>query len=1040
MENAAFKRHILRKSIVAGVYILFTVAICVGVGIANYYLKKFEGSITQTLCYTEGSKSSAKSASKYGQKLAVEIEQEGIVLAKNNPNDGEEKPVLPLSKGVKKVNVFGHHTVDWMYSNSGSGSAGPSSGQTWYNLTDALTRYGIEYNTEVIDFYKSWVAPRSLPFSIQSNQAELYRLAEPSLANTSGYKAVYDNAKDYSDTAIVVIGRTGGEHIDTPHHQPANVNASGSGTHANNNRGYLVITEEEEELLKTVGKDFENVIVILNCTNVIECNFLKDEENFPGLDSVLIVGCTGQYGTFAIPQVIWGEVNPSGRTADTYPMKHEYNIVHYTNGEDYAPYYSDAPSNCNERNGRASATKCNFAPYIEGIYVGYKWFETADEEGYWTNMGLTYDDVVAFPFGHGLSYTTFDWEIVDSVPANNSQIKYEDDVVVNVKVTNTGDVAGRDVVELYLTAPYKYGEIEKSSVKLVGFAKTPDIAPGGSVVVQVECHGYDFASYDCYDENGNGHTGYEMDDGDYVLTCMMNSHVKKEMAGGNTVTYQVSKIINCDYDTVTNTKVRNLFTDDEAVDGISVDGKSIGQELPIDYIKRDNLPELLTDVYPNISWNSELEVAKDNSSHPTTYDQTKAAEWDNATGYDVFGNEIPTDEPTWGNEQGLKVFANGLITDLGRKLAADYNDPEWDGVLDQCTFDESFKIANNSTSYFRPGVKSCGLKNGDTKDFVDVEAASQVGVAQGSSRPKLTGYPTPTVQAQCWNTAMPYQFGKSEAKDMAALDDDASYGPASNIHRSPYGGRHSEYHSEDPILAGRTLAAVTKGLSDGGKQGFIKHFCGNDTEYHRVGLYTWMTEQALREVYMRPFEEAVKRGEATALMTSFNRVGATWSGGSEAMIQGVLRNEWGFKGMIITDMIENSDLMDISQAFRAGGNYVLGGNYQTGSATSNPTVETSTARLQHRFRDNLHQVIYAHIRVLYLNEQYNLNPTSGEIIVVTPTKAAWVWWKPTVNALETVIFVSVFAGLFAVLWPNNAEFRAELIARMGKKKNKELKE
>jgi beta-glucosidase len=192
-------------------------------------------------------------------------------------------------------------------------------------------------------------------------------------------------------------------------------------------------------------------------------------------------------------------------------------------------------------------------------------------------------------------------------------------------------------------------------------------------------------------------------------------------------------------------------------------------------------------------------------------------------------------------------------------------------------------------------------------------------------------------------------------------------GPASNIHRSPYGGRNSEYHSEDGFLAGRTLAAVTRGMADGGKAGFIKHFAVNDTEYHRVGLYTWLTEQALREVYLRPFEEAVKRGEAQGLMTAFNRVGATWTGGSEALVQGVLRNEWGFKGMIITDMIENSNLMDINQHFRAGANYVLGGSGWNTGVGGTPNQNTASPRLQHRVRENAKQVIYGHIRLFYMN-------------------------------------------------------------------------
>ena len=1021
MEKSVFKQTLIKKAIVSGCFAVLTVGAIIGITIANNIIKPNEGFITAALCSVQN-----KAENKMGDKLAVQIEEEGIVLAQNNDN------ILPLSAENKKVNVFGHSVVDWLVSNSGSGSAGPGSAQKTVGLLEALEAAGIEYNTDVIDFYKSWCAPRSLPFSIQSGYDNLYRLADPSFENNNTWVQKYEDAKTFSDTAIVCLSRVAGEHIDPPHEQINNYKAPKT---KNKDRGYLELTEEEEDLLTRVGQDYDKVIVIINNSNVMQMDFMK---TIDGLDACLLVGPTGTVGAKAVPEVIWGKVNPSGRTADTWPMLHEYNPAYFTSGywpTQKGPAYTGAPSNANlsSSNGSGpSGNGVNFADYIEGIYVGYRWYETADAEGFWEPYG-GYDEIVAYPFGHGLSYTNFSWDLVSATPSNNAAIRPETEFKFNIKVTNNGQVSGRDVVEVYLTAPYYSGEIEKSSVKLVGFQKTKSLLPGESETVEISAYARDFMSFDCYDKNDNEHAGWELDRGEYVVKFMENAHVEKQ--GCSQVKYRVSETINVDEDLTTGETTKPLFTGEEAVDGISVDGITAGEE--VNYITREDFAPLLTSLNPNRRWNTALEVSKGEkgAGAPNAYSQDKAKAWDEAE-YDFMGNETPTDEPTFGAAGSLKVTDEKYqLTELGIQLAANYYDEEWDTLLDQVTWKESMAIVENSSSYNRPGIKSVGLRNGSNNDYKDVEAASQVGVDLDNKTRRFTAYPTPTVQAQCWNTDMPYLFGLSETKDMIIGGADASYGPASNIHRTPYGGRNSEYHSEDGFLAGVTLAAVTRGLADGGKSGFIKHFAVNDTEYHRVGLYTWLTEQALREVYLKPFEEAVKRGEANAVMTSFNRVGATWAGGSEALIQGVLRNEWGFKGMIITDMIENSNLMDISQHFRAGANYVLGGSgYKTGSASSVPTQANSTPRLQWRVRENAKQVIYAHIRALYNNYQYNLNPESKAIVSST-SKAPWVWWKPVLACTEALVIVACIFGIVAPLLPTDPEFRKELVSRMtGKKK------
>ena len=1021
MESKVFKRRLITKLAVAGAFALFTVAAVVSITIVNAkVITPNEGFITAALCKVE----SGNAKNSMGDRLAVEIEQEGIVLAKNDDN------CLPLSKDVKQINVFGYGVVEWIHGGSGSGTVYPGSSQKFMGLLDALDEKGITYNKDIINYYNSWATPTARgkgSESYGSSHNTVYRLTNPSLSNNADYAELYEAAKGETDTAIVVLDRWGGEHLDPPHEQVNNYKAKNT---KNLERGYLEITLEEEELLTAVGQDYQHVIVVINSAHVMQMDFMT---SIPGLDSCLLVGLTGSVGVKAIPQVLYGEINPSGRTADTWPMNHRYNITYYTNGywsnngdtggAAAGMYYTNVPSGANLANNNANSGHGHacFADYYEGIYVGYKWFDTADAEGYWNQEPYNgYENVVAYPFGHGLSYTTFDWELLSSSPAKNANITENEDITLQVKVTNTGTCAGRDVVEVYLTAQYYPGEIEKASVRLVGFQKTNLLVPGDSQILEITVKTRDFTSFDCYDSNRNGHEGYELDRGKYEVKLMTSAHVAKP--GNTSVTFNVPHTIDVYEDPETGNEVRPLFTGDEAVDGVSCDGLSIGE--PIEYAHRNDFPELMTAINPTREWNPGLNIC-DDTSKPTAYSTNMAKEWDNAT-VDAFGNDLHFDgEPTFGSGGDLKVMDDkGQITDLGKLLVQDYDAPEWDDLLDQLSWSEATTIQKGQ-SYSRPGMPSVGLTKAANANFSDAEGASQVGADIGSGR-RPTAYPTPSTQAQCWNEDMCYLFGLSESKDMTLGGKDFLYGPASNIHRSPYGGRHSEYHSEDGFLAGKCLANVTSGLADGGKNGFIKHFAVNDTEYHRVGLYTWLTEQALREIYLRPFEESIKNGKCSALMSSFNRVGAVWTGGSQALMQGVLRNEWGFKGMTITDYTENGTLQDANQQFRAGGNYIL-----SASNFSDPGEDNATVRYKWRLRESAKQVIYGTLKPRYDNFLYN-SDTSHKAII-SSAKSPWVWWKPLLHCAEGLVIVIFAFGAVCALLPTNQEFREHLF----KKKPKE---
>ena len=1022
MERKAFKRHLITKLAVAGGFALLTVAAVVSITIVNAkVITPNEGFITAALCKVE----TGNAKNSMGDRLAIEIEQEGAVLAKNDDN------VLPLSKSQKKVNVFGFNAFDWYISNSGSGSAGAGSSQKEWGLLDALDDYGVEYNQGLINYYKNWNSKLDKQASYGSEHNITYRLTNPSLSNNSDYRDVYDAALGETDTAIVVISRYGGEHLDPPHQQ---TNNDKSEKKVNLERGYLEITEEEEELLETVGYDYDNVIVIINSTNTMQMDFMSEID---GLDACLLVGPTGTVAAKAIPQILWGDINPSGRCADTWPMKHYYNVAYYTNG--YWPlngdtskaiegmYYTGVPSGANLANSKSNTGHGHacFADYYEGIYVGYKWYETAYAEGFWEQYG-GYDKVVAYPFGHGLSYTTFDWELLTSEPAKNSNILANQDIKLQVKVTNTGTRPGRDVVEVYLDAQYYPGEIEKAAVRLVGFQKTKLLVPGDFEIVELTLKTRDFTSFDCYDANNNGHAGYELDRGSYEVKLMSSAHVAK----GGSVKFNVPDTINVDEDPETGNEVKPLFTGEDAVDGVSCDGISIDEHKEDDYLHRNTISngfELLTDVIPTRPWNKGLETC-DDSSKPTAYSTNMAKEWDNAT-VDCFGNDLVFNgEPKFGQSGDLKVMdEKGQITELGKKLVADYDDPEWDDLLDQLSWSEATTIQTGQ-SYSRPGMKSVGLTKQGNANFSDAEGACQVGADLGGGK-RPTAYPDPCVQGQTWNEDMCYLFGLSESKDMTLGGKDYLYGPASNIHRVPYGGRHAEYHSEDGFLSGKCLASVTSGLADGGKGGFIKHFAVNDTEYHRVGLFTWLTEQALREIYLRPFEESIKNGKASALMSSFNRVGAIWTGGSQALMQGVLRNEWGFKGMTITDYTENGTLQDANQQFRAGGNYIL-----ASSNFNDPGQSSASTRYKWRLRESGKQVIYGTLRPLLDNQLYNKDTSHRAI--VSSSKSPWVWWKPVLYSAEALVIITFAFCFVAALLPTNQEFREDLKKKIFKKGDK----
>ena len=966
-------------------------------------------------------------ARKGGQELSKQIIQEGSVLVKNNG-------VLPLDASVHtQVNVFGHASIDWVYGGSGSGQVLPENNNSAENIDflKALTLYGIDYNESLQTMYRNFAGPLGDPGSIGKLYMDFYKLTEPSIGNTVFYtESLLSEAKSYSDTAFVVIGRHAGETED-----PTRVQYKTEAP-TDNNRHYLEISTEEEELLKYVGENYENVIVIINSTNAMELDFV---DTIPGIDACLVVGATGTRAAEAIPSVLYGEVSPSGRFTDTYAYDMASNvnfkrtssagIGHYTNAPELYP--TGAGSNA----GSTKRTAPAFIDYIEGVYLGYKWYETADVEGIWKEYSRDildendqkktvtgYDAVVQYPFGYGLSYTEFEWKVESLSVADGSDINRESEITIQVSVANVGSVPGKDVVEVYLTAEYKAGEIEKPHVSLVAFAKTSELAPGTSELLTIKINVDDLASYDAYDLNKNGNKGYELDAGKYELKLMTDSHNIKTVdfaTGGNdlpgVITYNVPETINLKTDKYTGAEVTNKFTGEDAIDGVSLDGSDSNQN--IGFISRAAFPDPyeIADVVDRTMTD---ELKKHN-----TYDKTTASEWDNAT-TDIFGNPVDTSAPVWGQAAGAleyngvsyadsvgsdgnaKVYMDNKITSLGLALGSDFNHPLWDAVLDQITLSEAVNVVR-AGNFGNAAINSVGKPK-----LTDHDGPVQVrSFNAGNSRG--TGFPCVTVLGQTWSQSLAYSFGINYGKEMGTpgIAMDGTYGFGANLHRSAWGGRNYEYFSEDGFLAGTMLAQQVRGLTNTGKYCYLKHLLLYETEHERDSIYTWCNEQALREIYLVPFEKAIQDGGCVGIMSSYNRIGNVWTGGSEALISGIIRGEMGFNGTVVTDYVDSwsTSFMSIEDAVRAGGDINLGQRntgLDTGFDDSN--------RIQNRVKEVCHHVLYMFLSPIAANAEYNESADVEQIVIGTVVEP-WVWWKLALTDLNIIVGVGCAYWFYFIL-------------------------
>ena len=960
------------KYVINGVCIA---AIGTGLIVGNQVLKQFETEIDTALTPKIVDSSQVDVSSQNGQALSKRIMEEGAVLLHNENN------TLPLNyNDNKKVNVFGWRSIDWIYGSEGqnaSGGVAPETDDISKNIDiyKALNDYGIQYNEKLFNMYNKYQAPNHQSENLRGTHINtLTPLIEPKIDDKAYYTdELLSYSKEYSSTAIVVISRMAGEGMEC---STKSQGKKGPGAVSDTSRHYLEISTEEEELLKYVGQNYQKVVVLINAANPLECGFLK---TIPGIGACMYIGFTGTRGASAIPSLLYGDMSPSGKTVDTFAYDFFTNPGNvFVGGLSYTDF------------GRS------YTDYVEGVYVGYKWYETANVEGMWNDVnnefGKGYDGVVQFPFGYGKSYSTFEWTVGEMSIKPESNITDQDEITIPVTVKNTGNYPARDVVEAYVTAPYTKGGIEKASVNLVGFTKTNLLQPNQEETVELKIDVNDFTSYDCYDKNNNNHKGYELEKGLYSLKLMTDCHnIKTVKYNSKDVeakfNFNVSETINIDKDKITGKKVGNLFTGEDAIDIAPIDANDGEFVADIPWFTRENFMKV-----EDFSANRKPRAVTPSVKTINGYSKERALAWDNAT-TDEFGDPVNNNAVTWGANNGLKLFEGNSLTELGQKLGEDYNAEEWNKLLDQLSIEDAVNLINNY--YGSKAIASIG------KPFLaDFDGPAQIkGFVSG---PRGTGYPTMVVIAATWNPKLAYEFGKSYGDDMKTLGVNGVWGWAIDSHRSSFFGRNHESPSEDAMLAGTIVTNAVKGLSTRGRYCFLKHFA----LYGYEGENVWCTEQALREIYLKPFRKAFVEGGALGCMTTYTGVGGEHSETTIGLLTGVLRKEWDFKGAITTDYIGYQPYCD--SLIRCGGNLGMGCKLGTIDGVSYTT--SSSNRIQNRLKDAAHQTIYMWLRAEYNEREYLKNPDAGDNYIASFSMDSWCWWKPLVTCLN----VTVTTGL--VLW------------------------
>ena len=809
-------------------------------------------------------------------EVAEKIMEDGIVLLKN-------ESLLPLNE-TKKLNIFGWESINPAY--GGAGSGGINDLYDIVSLNQGLENAGFSINQELVDFYNNYGADNPE----MSIQKQSWTLPEPPVDTYSD--ELIKSAKEYSDVAVVVLSRKAGEgHNDIPMdvRKAAYDNNSDEYDDFPEGEHYLQLSQTERDMVDMVCSNFDNVIVIYNGANQFELGFADE---YPQIKSVVWCPGTGNVGFNALGKVFSGEVNPSGKTPDTFiydmttaPWWNNAEKTEYTNLADMAVEGMNA--------GTAQVYAPAFTNYVEGIYVGYKYYETAAQEG-----AIDYDKTVQYPFGYGLSYTEFEQKM--------GELKEKDgQISVDVEVTNTGDVAGKDVVEVYYKPPYTNGGIEKSSANLIEFEKTNLLQPGESQTVTVTFSIEDMASYD-----ENNAKAYVLEKGDYVISINSDSHTVLDQ-----------KTYTADTDVVYEEENKRV-SDDTAATNVFEDAKG-----DVTYLSR-------ADHFANYK-EATAEPASAELGEPYASEYHLNSNFDKTT----YLNDEDV-MPTTGADNGF------TLEDM---RDADYDDPRWEKLLDQLTVDEMANMIAMA-GYQTAAMDSVGKVA--TLDFDGPAAINNNFTGVGS-----IGFPIEVVVASTWNKELAQAWGECMGKISQEMGAEGWYAPGMNTHRTAFGARNYEYFSEDGVLAGNMGANAVEGARRYGVYSYIKHFALYEGNAKMVSV--WSNEQAIREIYLKPFEISVKQGGANAVMVSWSFLGDKWTGESSNLMNTVLRDEWGFRGMALTDFFRNNGhgFMNADAALANGVDVMLSTFNGEENNVANPAHPTSALQMRNACKNVMYTVV-----------------------------------------------------------------------------------
>ncbi|MFP3154915.1 glycoside hydrolase family 3 C-terminal domain-containing protein [Lachnospiraceae bacterium ZAX-1] len=838
-------------------------------------------------------------------QLCIDIAKEGIVLLQN------EDSILPL-KNSENLNVFGWASTNPCYGGTGSGSL--SDAYETETLLSGLLDAGYNLNTELSDFYTSYRADRPEVGMF----AQDWTLPEPTADSYSD--ALLAGAKEFSDTALVVITRVGGEGADIPTDVSKVNYTDNSDDYKDFEVGehYLQLSRTEKDMVELVCDNFDNVIFVYNGANAMELAFVNDYSQIKG-----VIWCpgTGQSGFKALGEIVHGEVNPSGKTSDTFikdltltPVYNNIGKFNYTNMDEFA----------SESFGEQ--TLPSFVNYVEGIYVGYRFYETAADEGL-----IKYEDEVLYPFGFGLSYSTFK-QTMGKMTESNGQLSFD------VTVENTGNVGGKDVVEIYYNPPYTNGGVEKSTANLIAFDKTDELAPGESQTIPISFSIEEMASYDSSDQGG-----YVLESGDYGISLRTDSHTIVEEQ-----TYTLDSEIRYDDGRSSDAIVAtNQFSD------------AIGEAT---YLSR-------ADAFAN------YDIA---TAAPKSFSMPEEYKSEFVTNI----NYNPEDFNDNNDEMPVTGAKNGLTANDLRGV--DYEDPQWEDLLDQLTVGEMDSIISLG-GYQTPEISSIGLVQ-------TINCDGPASINNNFTGTGSIGFPSAIMIASTWNHKLASAFGESIGKMAAEMGVSGWYAPAMNTHRSAFAGRNFEYYSEDGFLAGTMAAKAVLGAEKEGVFAFIKHFALNDQEDNRNSmLCTWSEEQPIREIYLKPFEMAVKEGGAKAAMSSFNFIGTTYAGANPQLLNIVLRDEWGFRGFVLTDYFGVYGYQNADQEVRNGNDIMLV-PYET---ETNHVKDQKSATSIKAMRQSTKNIIYTVV---------NSRSYSPEVLdMSTPT------WKIVAVVIDVLLGLAIIA-------------------------------